>query len=111
MIARTMVLLAGAASLAVSAAGTAQVSCPSFAVSSSAPRAGVLSFVLAPAPEGLTYTWYITTGTIVGGQGTPAIEVEAEVGSFVTASVDVGGLDDACQSFISASDEVFEPFE
>lgn len=82
--------------------------CPEFQIFSATPRAGTLSFLLIPNTEGATYNWVVSAGTIVNGQGTTTIEVEADVGTFVTASVEVWGLSEECDSFFSASDEVLE---
>lgn len=45
-----------------------------------------------------TYNWAITAGTIVGGQGTPSIQVDTTglAGQSITASVEVGGYDLRC---------------
>ncbi|MGD9588050.1 MAG: hypothetical protein AB7Q37_06825 [Pyrinomonadaceae bacterium] len=47
----------------------------------------------------LTYNWTVTAGTIESGQGTPSITVRttrAMANTSVTATVDVGGQDPAC---------------
>ncbi|MCA1588782.1 MAG: hypothetical protein LC734_00010 [Acidobacteria bacterium] len=47
----------------------------------------------------ITYNWRVDRGTIESGQGTPSITVrtnQADAGSNVTATVDIGGLDPGC---------------
>jgi hypothetical protein len=57
-----------------------------------------------PEPQ-LTYTWTVTGGKIVEGQGTHTITVDSEglQGKTVTATVDVGGMDPACNRTASCS--------
>jgi hypothetical protein len=45
-----------------------------------------------------SYNWSITAGTIIGGQGTPSIQVDTTglAGQSITASVEVGGYDLRC---------------
>jgi hypothetical protein len=47
----------------------------------------------------VTYDWSVTSGTIIEGQGTPAIRVQTTpemAGTNVTATVNVGGLCETC---------------
>ncbi len=49
--------------------------------------------------ETVTYNWTVSAGTIIEGQGTPVIKVATTpemAGSNVTATVDIGGVCDAC---------------
>jgi hypothetical protein len=53
-----------------------------------------------------TFTWAVSAGTISSGQGTGSITVDrtgAAVGTTVTATVDVGGYDRACQTSASCT--------
>ena len=54
-----------------------------------------------------TYNWTVSAGTIESGQGTPSITVrtdEALAGGNVTATVNIGGADPACNCPTSASE-------
>lgn len=53
----------------------------------------------------LTYRWTVSTGTIIGGQGTFAIIVDltGTDGQTVTATVEVSGLDVGCPNIASCS--------
>ncbi len=57
-----------------------------------------------PIPP-LTYTWTVTGGKIVEGQGTESIKVDSKGlrGQTITATVDVGGGDPACNHTASCS--------
>jgi len=57
-----------------------------------------------PAIE-TTYKWTLTDGTILEGQGTSAITVDASKakGKTITATVEVGGIDPACANKASCS--------
>jgi len=51
--------------------------------------------------ETVTYTWTVDRGTIIEGQGTPVIRVattEDMAGGSVTATVDIGGICDQCDT-------------
>ncbi|MBA2379998.1 MAG: hypothetical protein H0V76_10550 [Blastocatellia bacterium] len=55
----------------------------------------------------VTYNWSVNRGTIESGQGTPSITVRtssADAASNVTATVNIGGLDPACDCPATASD-------
>jgi hypothetical protein len=55
----------------------------------------------------VTYNWTVSAGTIESGQGTPSIVVRTAIGdagSNVTATVEIGGLDPACNCPRSASE-------
>ena len=56
-------------------------------------------------PTPLTYTWAVTGGKIVEGQGTESIKVDSKglQGKTITATVDVGGIDPACNRTASCS--------
>lgn len=88
--------------------------CPAIAVLSAPGKEAKTLWFLAtvdPKRDSITYNWVVSAGTIESGQGTSQITVAADVGTFVTASVEVGGLDRACESFVSASDEIYPPAE
>jgi hypothetical protein len=54
----------------------------------------------------VTYTWSVSQGTIVEGQGTPSITVDTTglSDTTITATVNVGGTDPACECPADASD-------
>ncbi|MCV4566453.1 hypothetical protein OFB72_28250, partial [Escherichia coli] len=55
----------------------------------------------------ITYNWSVSAGTIESGQGTPSITVRTTrdmAGSSVTATVEIGGLDPACNCPRTASE-------
>jgi hypothetical protein len=55
----------------------------------------------------ITYNWTVSPGTIVSGQGTPSITVQApsdESGGNVTATVEIGGVPPNCGCRTSASE-------
>jgi anti-sigma-K factor RskA len=64
-----------------------------------------------------TYNWTVSAGSIQSGQGTPTIEVstnELTEGSYVTATVEVGGFDRACgygSSAASSTGDVLKKIE
>jgi len=80
---------------------TASVSCPS-AVSSKQPIVFEASVSGGHSP---TYTWSITAGKIISGQGTSKITVDASnlVGQSLTATVTVGGLNPGCRDTASCT--------
>lgn len=94
---------------ATPAIAPAQDKCPQVMVSSSAQPGGKIGYtamVDGGDPDvSPTFNWAISAGSIVSGQGTPVIEVEAEPNQFVTATVDVGGYDRSCATSQSASEE------
>jgi hypothetical protein len=52
----------------------------------------------------LSYKWSVSSGKIVNGQGTPTLKVRfTEAGQSLTATVDVGGLPDACETSASCT--------
>jgi len=59
-------------------------------------------------PANSTYTWTVTDGKIVEGQGTTSIKVDSKglQGKTITATVDVGGMDSACNRTASCSTPV-----
>ena len=61
----------------------------------------------ASAASDSTYNWSVSAGTIESGQGTPIITVRTTsemAGSNVTATVDIGGSDPACNCIKQASE-------
>ena len=65
-----------------------------------------MSFTASTSGD-VTYNWSVSAGTIESGQGTPSITVRttaAMKGSNVTATVDIGGRDPACNCTITASE-------
>jgi len=59
------------------------------------------------SPGSVTYNWSVSAGTISSGQGTASITVDTTglaPNSNVTATVDLGGLDAACQCPSNASE-------
>ncbi|MBX3566009.1 MAG: hypothetical protein KF730_15695 [Sphingomonas sp.] len=94
---------------ATPAIAPAQDQCPHVVVSSGAQPGGRITYtgmVDGGDPDAsATFNWTISAGTIVSGQGTPAIEVEAEPNEFVTATLDVGGYDRSCATSQSATEE------
>ena len=55
----------------------------------------------------VTYNWTVSAGTIESGQGTPSITVRtsaAEAGSTITATVNLGGTDPACNCPVTQSE-------
>ncbi|MBL7703111.1 MAG: hypothetical protein JNM14_12740 [Ferruginibacter sp.] len=59
---------------------------------------------------GVTYNWAISSGFIEQGQGTARIKINTEglKGQTVTASVELGGLEAACNNISSYAAEVIE---
>lgn len=57
-----------------------------------------LRFTVSPTPAGALYNWSVSAGTIIEGQGTPAIVVDGTGidGQTVTASLEVLDLDTLC---------------
>jgi len=56
--------------------------------------------------ESVTYLWTVSAGKIASGQGTPSITVSTTsemAGTNVTATVQIGGLDERCNCVPSAS--------
>jgi hypothetical protein len=98
-------LLLASASQAAPAAGA---QCPKLGVESEAAADGTVFRITAePIPEGnFTFNWVISAGTIAEGQGSGNIRVEAPKGSFVTATVEVGGLPAECSPMVSGSTEI-----
>lgn len=88
-----------------------QCDCPSLSVSGPAgitSPGDTMTFTanVSGGPE-VTYNWTTTGGTIESGQGTPSITVrtsDADAGSNITATVQLGGLDPACNCTTSASE-------
>lgn len=77
---------------------TFHVNCTTDSKDSAIPRTcWVLPSGLGPQHR-LTYTWSLSTGTIVSGQGTQTIRIDTNGQEYVTATVDVGGLSDKCVS-------------
>ncbi len=52
----------------------------------------------------LSYKWSVSSGKIVDGQGTPTLKVRfTDAGQSLTATVDVGGLPEACETSASCT--------
>ena len=86
----------------------AQDQCPMVIISSSAFAKGKANYT-AGVSDGdpnvtPTYNWAISNGTIVSGKGTSSITVEAEPGTNVTATVDVGGYARECPTSASSTE-------
>jgi len=88
-------------------------SCPTLSVSGPAgiTSPGETMTFTATAAGGtqanITYNWSVSAGTIESGQGTPSITVRTTrdmAGSSVTATVEIGGLDPACNCPRTASE-------
>lgn len=86
--------------------------CPTISVTGPAgvtERGATMTFtanVSGGSQQSVTYNWSVSAGSIVSGQGTPSITVTApsDGTTNVTATVDVGGLDPACNCPSSASE-------
>ena len=63
-------------------------------------RRASLTAQLSPRPDGVTYTWSVSAGEIVRGQGTSMMFVEAPPGP-VTATLEIGGLGAGCNNLAS----------
>lgn len=63
-----------------------------------------------PAPR-LTYRWTLTAGTIIEGHQTESIKVDTKnlAGKIVNATVDVGGIDPACNKSASCATQIIAP--
>lgn len=98
-----MLLLA----IAAPSAAFAQDACPKVSLegpSKPVPAGRPVVFktkVTPPGPYG--YAWSLSAGMIANGQYTPAISVQTPPGSTVTATVQIVGLDKACETTWSAS--------
>jgi PKD domain-containing protein len=58
----------------------------------------------ADSTKKLSYKWSVSSGKIVDGQGTPTLKVRfTDAGESLTATVDVGGLPDGCETSASCS--------
>jgi hypothetical protein len=94
---------------------TLQLSAPDLAVEGTDVT---FTMKLSEADQGVTptYNWSVSAGTIKSGQGTPSIVVDTTDlgGQTVTASVDIGGLDPACErtrSVTTSIDKKVEPLK
>jgi len=56
--------------------------------------------------EGLKYTWTVSAGKIVEGQGTTIIKVDAEGAKEVTATVQIGGFCETCNRTVSFTTKI-----
>jgi len=54
-------------------------------------------------PKGVTYLWGVSSGTIIGGQGTTAIRVGNWTAENLTATLQIKGLPENCPNFASES--------
>ncbi len=80
---------------------TVDVSCPSEPVNQGTPLKFTASVTGGDPNVTPTFNWTVSAGTISGGQGTGEITVETHglpFGSVVTATVDVGGYERACET-------------
>jgi len=82
---------------------TVSVSCPSV-VDSKQPVVFEATVAGGDPEVKPTYTWSITAGKIISGQGTSKLRIDASnlVGHPITATVTVGGLDPRCQGNIAS---------
>ncbi len=87
--------------------------CPSISVSGPAgvtSPGGTMTFtanVSGGSQPSVTYNWSVSSGEITSGQGTPSINVAVPTdmsGGNITATVDVGGTDPACNCTTTASE-------
>lgn len=85
---------------------TVSVSCP-LDVAPGAP----LTFTATPGDSGLNYNWSLSAGTISSGKGTSSITLDTAelIGQFVTATVEIGGLDPSCSRTASCTASVMSP--
>jgi hypothetical protein len=96
-----------------------ECSCPTISVTGPAgvtERGGIMTFtanVSGGSQQSVTYNWSVSAGTIESGQGTPTITVRApsDGTTNLTATVDVGGTDPACNCTrtADASGPIAEP--
>ena len=105
--------LAGAAfATAAAAQPKAPDACPELELngpSSTQSAKDPFSFTLGVSgPGDYIYNWSVSAGGIESGQGTPVITMTAPAGSFVTATVEVGGAPPECDRVRSASIDVGE---
>lgn len=79
---------------------TVRVECPD----PSFPHTIFKATVTGGTPERrITYTWSVSPGTILDGQGTPSITVEWRQSNSITATIDVSGFDARCRTSASCS--------
>ncbi|HYC87569.1 MAG TPA: FG-GAP-like repeat-containing protein [Thermoanaerobaculia bacterium] len=64
--------------------------------------------VTGSAPAGVTYTWTVTNGTIVSGQGTRRIQYTAGASGEVTLQVAVSSAGTACATALTATAAIVE---
>jgi len=56
------------------------------------------------ANQKLTFKWSVSSGEIVGGQGTTAVKIHiTDLSKGITATVEVGGLPYGCENIASCS--------
>lgn len=82
--------------------------CPAFAINAEV-GTGLVTFTVTPAPEGMTYNWSVSAGTVTSGMGTPSIIVNVTTAGEVLASLDIIGLDPSCPKgagYVSGSAQV-----
>jgi hypothetical protein len=84
---------------------TITVDCPTVFLKSDDPFMVMASVSGADPKAELTYNWTINVGKIQSGQGTSKIEVDRSEAPWqtFTATVEIGGLDAACQKTASCS--------
>jgi hypothetical protein len=83
---------------------TVVVSCPD-EVEDGDPVSFTANIAVGTPSTPLTYTWTVTGARIIEGQGTDSIKVDSKglQGKTITATVEVGGIDPACNKTASCS--------
>lgn len=83
--------------------------CPALGVDFGKTSAGqpIFRVTADPIPKGdFTFNWSVSAGSIADGQGTGNILVEADKGTSITATVEVGGLPPECSRSASTTGEI-----
>lgn len=77
--------------------------CPALSISTITDATKQNSFVIFTAKTAggekddvITYNWKISAGSIIEGQETPTIKVDAQGAKEITATVEIGGIADEC---------------
>lgn len=94
--------------LAMVLAGAPAADCPKIDVRGyGKPGGGWFIVTVDPLPTAnYTTNWAISNGTITSGQGKAKIDIEAPPASFVTATVEIGGLAKDCPAFASETIDI-----
>ncbi len=102
------VLVAAAFALSIIPHAVAKKACPEFRISTLVPgppsKRANFTALIAMQTGPLTYTWSISSGKIVKGQGQPSLFVEGP--GVITATVEIGGFPSGCASAQSATVEI-----